>query len=238
MTTLLDIFTDLTYGELQGTHLGNLIPEDNESEPDPKSYAQIMSHINLGLREIYKRFLLSSKEIYIQQYEQIETYVLDSKYADSNTASLEPIKYIMDSVTNPFQDDILKIEQVYNEVGELLFLNDFTEELSIFTPSYRSLQIPWPNEFNTVAVQYRAAHPKLLYIRGTDPETVDVAVPESLYEALLLYVAYRALPNSDGGVEKAAMKQLFEASCSQIERLGLKIQGEPGDWRFDVKGWV
>lgn len=238
MTTLYDVLHDLTYGELQNTAIGNLIPDDNESEPDPKSYAQIVSHINQALRKIYSRFFLSAKEIYIQQNESIEIYTLDSKYAQSNLLSTEPIKFIADSLANPFQDDILKIEQVYNEVGELLSLNDFSNDLSIFTPSYRSIQVPWPNDFNTIAVQYRANHPKIVWDISINPQEVEVAVPESLYEPFLLYVAYRAAPVLDGGVEKAGYLQQYETACQTVERLGLHPQAEPGDWRFDAKGWV
>ena len=68
---LLDVFKDLSYGELRNNAIGNLIPDDNESEPDPKDYAQILSHLNRGLDRLYGRFFLASQEIYIQQYEQI-----------------------------------------------------------------------------------------------------------------------------------------------------------------------
>ena len=238
---LKDIFKDLSYGELQGLAIGNLIPDDNESEPDPKSYKQIMSHINRALTKIYSRFLLSSKEIYIEQSESIAEYILDKRYAQANTAS--PIalvdRYIADSTAYPFEDDVLKIEQCFDEEGGLLFLNDPTEEFSLYTPSFRSIQMPYPNEFNTVAVQYRASHPRLEYTPDEDAEDILVAVPESLYEALLYYVAYRASPQSIGGVDGAqTFLQLYEQACQGVEKQGLYIQAETANWRFDAKGWV
>lgn len=238
MTTLKDIFVDLSYGELQGTALGNLIAQDNESEPDPKSYAQLTSHVNAALRKLYTRFMLSAKELYIDQDESIETYYLLDKYA-ANSGSAEPIKYISDSVANPFdQTELLKIEQCFDEEGNLLKLNDFSDELSLFTPAYNSIQMPWPNEFNTVAIQYRANHPRIIYTVATDIDTLEVAVPEALYEALMLYIAYRALPRMDDGAHRSAMYQAYEVSCQQVEQAGLAPQAEPGDWRFDTKGWV
>lgn len=239
MTTLRDIFVDLSYGELQGTALGNLIAQDNESEPDPKSYAQLTSHVNAALRKLHTRFMLSAKEIYIEQDESIETYYLLDKYAQQNIASLEPIKYIADSVANPFdQTSLLKVEQCFDEEGGLLKLNDFSDDLSLFTPAYNAIQMPWPNEFNTVAVQYRANHPRIVYTTGDDIETMEVAVPEALYEALMLYIAYRALPRMDDGQEKQERLQAYEMCCQQVEKAGLHPQAEPGDWRFDAKGWV
>lgn len=239
--TLKDIFKDLSYGELQGLAIGNLIPDDNESEPDPKSYKQIMSHINRALTKIYSRFLLSSKETYVQQSEAISEYILDARYAQSNTASdiLLADRYIADSTAYPFENDILKIEQCYDELGNLLFMNDPTEDLSIYTPSFRSIQIPYPNDWNVIAVQYRASHPKLLWTPDEDAENVLVAVPESLYEALLYYVAYRASPQPIGGVDGAqTFLQLYEQACQAVEKQGLYIQAEMTNWRFDNKGWV
>jgi hypothetical protein len=239
--TLKDIFKDLSYGELQGLAIGNLIPDDNESEPDPKSYKQIMSHINRGLTKIYSRFLLSSKETYIQQTEAVEEYFLDSRYAQSNTDSSIDIadRYIADSVTYPFEDDVLKIEECYDEEGTILYMNDPSEVYSLYTPSYRSLQIPYPNEFNVVAVQYRASHPKLSYTPDENAEDILVAVPESLYEALLYYVAYRASPQPIGGVDGAqTFLQLYEQTCQAVEKQGLYVQPKPMNWRFDEKGWV
>lgn len=238
--TLLDLFKDLTYGELSQLSFGNMMPDDNESEPDPKAYAQLISHINRGLTALYSRFLLQAKEIYIQQYEEFEIYELHSKYAASNVASTEPIKYIEDSVANPFLDDILKIEECYDEVGNKLFLNDVTEELSIFTPSYRSIQIPYPNDFNMLAVQYRANHPRIDYVRGMDPSAIEIHMPGTLYEALLFYIAHRVFgaQNTDGGVEGNDYWKKYNNICVEAETKGLYIQAEPGDWRFDHKGWV
>jgi hypothetical protein len=217
--------------------LGNLIPGEFESEPDPTAYAQFMSHVNLGLNSLYKRFLLASKETYIQQYEAIEEYTLHSRYAQSNTESTEPIKWVQDSVTKPFQDDVLNIEQCYSEIGDLLPLNDPTEELSIYTPTYRSIQVLWPNEFNVIAIQYRADHPRLKYTYGMDPELIEVMVPNALQEALIFYIANRAFGTLEGQ-EGQSYFMKYENSCKGVEKYGLQIRGEPGDWRFDRHGWV
>jgi len=238
--TLLELMKDLTYGELAQFKIGNLLPGERDSEPDPTRYEQLISHINLGLLAIYKRFFLSSKEIYIQQYSQIATYVLSSKYAQTNIASAEPIKYIMDTVQNPFLDDVLKIEEVYDEEGNKLPMNDVTEDLSVFTPNYRSVQVPYPVDANTMAVQYRAAHPKIIYTRDINPAEIEVEVPNSLHEALLYYVAsrYATSVGGDGGNEGNTYFQKFEDSCNKVDEYGLEVQAEPGDWRFDQGGWV
>lgn len=239
MITLMDIFKDLTYGELSQLHIGGLVPSEFESSPDPTNYDKILSHINIGMTELYKRFFLLSREIYIQQYEEIEVYQLQSKY-NQTSASLEPIKYILDTPENPFLDDVLKIEQVYDEVGNLLPLNDISEELSVYTPSYRSIQVPYPKNENVMAVQYRADHPRLVWDVDMNPAEIEIDIPGSLYEALLLYVAYRAQSSmgGEGAADGMGYFQKFEASCENVNKLGLQIQGEPGAWRFDQAGWV
>lgn len=238
--TLADIFRDLTYGELSQLAIGNLVPDDEESAPAPKDYAKIMSHINLALKELYKRFFLSSKELRIQQYNHIETYVLDSKYAETNTLSPEPYKYIVDSQYDPFLDDVLKIEQVFDEDGRGLFLNDRTEPWSLYTPTYRSIQVPYPMSSNTLLVHYRASHPTINFEHGMDPRDIEIMIPDGLMEPLLFYVASRAFGslNTDQNAEGNNYLQKFEASCKRISDLGLQVTPQYGNHRLDNNGWV
>ena len=235
--TLLDILKDLTYGELADLAIGNLIPDEYANQPDPHQYEQIVSYINLGLKEIYKRFFLRSVEINVQEYDQIAVYKLDSAFAVSNVSSPEPIKYIIDTAEEPFQDDILKIEEIYDEEGNKIALNDITDEDSFYTPTYRTVQVPNPSSSKTFSVQYRACHPKIPVTLNTNPATVEVELPNSLQEALLYFVGSRA--HRATNVEKSmAYANMFEQSCANVDRLGLEVQGEPGDWRFDDHGWV
>lgn len=234
---LQSILKDLTYGELQGLRIGNLLPGEGESEPDPHQYEQIISYINLGLTEIYKRFFLRSVEIYVQEHQEIATYLLHSDFAQSNVVSVEDPKYIMDTPELPFQDDILKIEEVYDEAGVKIALNDISDEYSIYTPTYRSIQVPYPDDNTTIAVQYRANHPRISANVTTEAADIEVAIPNSLYEALLYFVGSRA--HRPINPEKSAdYWQMFKRSVDDVERLGLEVQGEPGDWRFDAHGWV
>lgn len=236
---LLDIMKDLTYGELQGLKIGNLLAGEAESEPDPHQYEQIVSYINLGMTDLYKRFFLRSKEIYVQEHAEISTYLLHSDYSLANTASTvaESERYIIDTALDPFVDDILKVEEVYDEEGNKIPLNDISEALSIYTPSFRSIQIPYPDDETTVSVQYRANHAKITATVESEAALIEVAVPNSLYEALLYFVGSRA--HRPINPEKSSdYWQMYKKSVDDVERLGLEVQGEPGDWRFDDHGWV
>jgi len=239
--TLADLFNDMTYGELSNIFLGGFNPVQAESEPDPQKYAQLIAAVNMGLNQLYKEFFLRSEEHYIQLYEQISTYKLHSDYAQTNLASAEPIKYIMDTAENPFQDNVLKIEEVYDEDGLKLSLNDVTDDLSIFTPAFNKIQVPYPEDGMTIAVQFRATHPRIVYTGPTfDPETIEIELPNALKEALQLYTAgrfYRAI-GGDKAVEADNYFQLYKDSIQVVKNEGLEVQGEPGDWRFDTHGWV
>jgi hypothetical protein len=238
-----DLLTDLTYGELSNLELGNFIAGEPESEPDPTRYAQLISHINLGLKQLYKEFFLRSEEHYIQLHEEISTYKLSSEYAQTNTASAIPIadRYIMDTADNPFYDNVLKIEEVYDEEGNKIPLNDITEELSVYTPTYRTIQVPYPDDESTISVQFRASHPKIVYTGAAfDPADIEIELPNSLHEALLFYVAakqYYAL-GGERTIEGDNYFQRYMNSVKIVKDEGLEVQGEPGDWRFDQHGWV
>ena len=237
---LQDVFTALTYGELKSLSLGNFCPEDYESAPDPQQYAQIMSHITLGLTELHKRFWLRTEELYIQQYAHIQNYNLTWPYAATNTDSSETYKYILDTAENPFTDNVLKVEECYNEIGEPIPLNNAKDDESLFTPTFRSIQVPNPVSANVLAVQYRADHPKLVYERGMDPADVDIGLPRGLLEALLYYVGMRNFSgiNMDDNHEGNNYLKKFDASCKQYKLEGLNIQPEVDNNNFDARGWI
>lgn len=237
--TLLELLKDLTYGELSSLKIGELIPGEYESEPDPTRYEQLMSHINLGLKEIYKRFYLLSRDMTIEIHSEISLYMLHSKYAYTSTSDEDP-KYIIDTVASPFKDDLLKIEEILDEDDEKLTLNDFSDDDTILTPSYRTFIVPTPIDDIFYTVKYRASHPRLVWTSAIDPSTIDIALPDSLHEAILYYVASRAYAGmgGDGGIEGNDYFQRFENSCQTVKETGLHIQTEPGAWRFDDYGWV
>jgi hypothetical protein len=239
MITLHDIFIDLSGGEFSNLKIGAFNMNDPESEPDPRSYLQLIRHINLGLTAIYTEFLLRSEECYVELHEQIALYHLDYRWASSNAASTEDPKYIIDTVANPFNDNVLKIEEVYDEGGNLLRLNDPQEELSVFTPRFNTIQVPWPNDFNTLAVQYRADHPTISYVDGMAPDEVYVEVPRQLREALLFYVASRVYAGIN--TEKPEANDYYRkyvAKINDINRIGLYITTDQDNDRFTEGGWL
>jgi len=245
---LSDLFDQLTYGELSQLELGGVDDEGIMAD----DHKRIIPHINLGLTEIYKRFLINTKEVHINCFDHIETYILDSKYAVSNTESTEQYKYISDSRFEPFIDDVLKIERVFNEDGQELHLNETDQYIiqtetfqrsrkawSVQTPNYNTIQIPYPMETNALLVEYRADHEKIK-VKDLNPETTEIHIPSHLLQSLLLFIAARAYSSLGGESAQDGMlyMQKFEASIVQVKTEGLINMDNTTNQRLEVSGWV
>lgn len=237
------IFTQLTHGELSQLNIGG----SDGLGIQACDYDKIVSYVNLGLIELYKRFLLKEAEVVVQQYDQIQTYYLEGKYAATSDSN-EPIKYIEDSIYQPFMDDVLKIEQVFNELGIPLIENQdgcmscWSSEgplHPVYTPSYNSIQVPQPEKENQMIVTYRASHEEIL-VPGLDPETTEVRIPPGLLEALVLYIGARVYAgmNSDQNAEGNNYYAKFEASCQKYTDLGLVKRDDNTNAKLDCAGWV
>ena len=240
MTTLADIFEQLTYGELSQVKIGGLDLRALQEEVRPEHYKHVMAYINLGLKELYKRFFLSSKQLIVRIYDHIEVYKLDSRYAITNTEPTDCPKYIMDSPVDPYKDDLLKIEQIYNSCGINVPLNDLTDVRSVFTPQYNTIQVPCPSKYDIMSVHYRASHPSLEWKAGMNPKDIEVLLPEALMEPLLFYIAarfYTAL-DTDQGQQGSVYTNKFEASCLVARGLGYQVTPEYGNLKLDLQGWV
>lgn len=234
--TLDDIFNALSYGELRqlykGTGDSGLIGVNDR--------AQIISSISLGLTELYKRFLLKEGRITIERVPGVYTYSLTRDYAESNTASTQPHKYIKD-LSNPFMDDLLKVHCLYDELGEEIAMNDIGDKQAIRTTSLNTLLIPGALESPTVEVVYHADHPALDVRLGiANPRAQFIELPKAYLDALLLYVASRVFnPMGAGGEfhEGNNYAAKFEGACALLDSKGLEIDTYGSEERFALNGW-
>lgn len=232
---LQQIFNQLSHGELSQYFMGGV---DAAGIHDGK-FMDIIPHINLALVDLYTRFPLRVDEVVIQQHDQIQVYYLDSKYAETNQASPEPIKYIIDSSFQPFTDNVLKIEKVFNETGQELFLNDRDEYYSVHTPAYNAVQIPYPEKENQLIIEYRAG-PVLVPLEEVDPDIYDVALPPTLLEHLLLYIGGRVFSTRDNDefhTSKNFYKR-YEEACLRYETVGINLMDNTLNTKLEKARWV
>lgn len=234
---LSDIFRKLGHGELASYFVGSEIAEG----VGEKYWPQMIDHINTGLTKLHTKFPLSHIQMVIQQYEHIATYTLSSKYAETNTASTEPYKYIKDSVFEPFEDNVLRVERVYNECYEELPINEPHDCRSVFTSAYNKIQVPTPEKENALIVVYRANHKKIP-VTVEDPSTVEIHIPDPLEEALLAYIGHMYLSGKNTEMTSNLSSRLYAkyvSICNEAEDTNLLLQGHGGiNVRPCIQGWI
>lgn len=234
---LSEVFDNLRHGELLHMYMGGKDIDGIAAEDWPA----IVSHINMGLTSLYKRFPLRYEEAIIQQFEEIQTYYLRKQFAVSNRESREPIKYIMDSDLQPFKGNVLKIENVYSEYGEERSLNDSNDTFTVYTPQFDAIIKPYNCKENAMSVVYRANHDKIVVTDDFNPDEIEVNLPITLIEPLLFFVANRVLNGMGAGnniQEANHYLSKYELACAQIELYGLVNKESASNHRLENSGWV
>jgi len=231
-----ELFELLGEGELSSANLG-----DNVSiGVTTNNYKKLIGIINLGLTDIHSRFNLRVKELYLQLVEPITVYTLHSKYRYYNTASTEPIKYIIDTPDEEFKDDLLSIIAVYDSAGGLIDLNSSAGDRVVFTPSYNQLQVPYYTNGELVSVAYRCTPNKVLWSTTVDLMQ-EVDIPHSMVQALLFYVAYKVYSSrldADSIGKGGLYYQQYEAVCMQSQNQGLLLPNGFANYKLNQNGWV
>jgi len=207
---LSEIFDQLATGELAQHKYGK------SGVIEPADYPALIRHVNMALTELHKRFPLKTKELKIAQFSNISLYHLNIKHAVSNTGSTET-KYIIDSADNPFLDDLIKIDSVYDDYGEQIPLNDEALDKSVFMAGYDTIQIPFSVDGLNIYVIYRAKHADISTI--SLPNETEVDIPSTLLEPLLSYIAarcYSTLNSQLGNTTSSFYFSKFNLYCEKI----------------------
>ena len=246
---LKEIFDQLTYGELSQLSIGG----SEAGAIAPANYDRLVAHINLAMTALYKRFPIKEGRLLVALQPGRLTYPISSKFAVSNRSSREPVRFILDTLAEPFMDDIHKIERIYTTGGHEFGLNDLEDVYAMMTPTATVLRVPAdivlpPIELNDelrttqLEVVYRANHIRLLADGiDLDPEIVEVELPYSHLEALLYFVAAR-MHTPTGMMNETNMGNSYmakhEQACQQIETLNLRIDQGSQSNRLGRNGWV
>lgn len=235
---LSDVFRRLKSGELESYFVGSDLIDSIGSEYWP----QMIDNINMALTKMHTKFPLIEQQVVLQQYEHIAVYTLDSQFAETNTTSNEPYKYIKDSKYEPFNDNILRIDRVYNECMDYkLPINDPNDCCSVFTPAYNKLQVPTPEKENALIIVYRGDHTQIP-VTVTDPTVIKINIPKYLDEALLAYVGHRYLSGKNTELTSNLSSKLYAkylSICNEIEERNLVLQAQGGiNTHPEIQGWI
>jgi len=241
---LSEIFRQLAVGEIYNISLGG---EGCKGVP-VSDYPMLVAHVNLGLTELYKRFPLRMRSLVLARQPDMAHYRLHSDYAVNNSGSVQPVRYILDTPENPFQDDILKVEKITNPAdNSVVPLNDPHSALSLHTSEYDVIEWQYAADedpvlmLDQVIISYKAKPDQILADSDLQPYLVEVRLPDSLLEALLLYIGSRIHTNLniDGSMgEGNNYYGKFEAACKKVENLGLLDYPAPHNIKLEMRGWV
>lgn len=243
--TISELVNTAKFGELRNLGLGESAEE------------AIVSYINLGMIELYKRFRLSTKEVVIELHSMQDEYELPA--------------------------DCMWLISAYDEVPPdgaygttELSINNEDDPLTINTVGWNKVQVPIALTGGYISLVYAAGPQSLSYAReavGTiaagkywkyittidsnglivkDPitrlplittqvEVVHIELPMQMIEALLHYVGYRAHGAMDGSIqaENNTHYMRFDAACKRIEQSGMMTNDNLDmDYRIWDKGFV
>ena len=212
-----DLFRDLALNELS-----NLSMVD-KSQPDtiiPTQRAKVTSLANEGLLSLYATFVLKQSDILVEMREAQTNYHLLKRYAwssynDENPPNRWDLPYIMDTVVEPFQEDVIKVLSVHNTFGQKMPLNDTEHTMSVFSPQANVLQVPFPIPGQALSIEYQAKHPLLDHCRCEQ----EIELPDVLWRALKAYIAGKVYShmNTQENTAKGQEHLInFDVICNEV----------------------
>ena len=194
--TVQEVLDMARFGELRNLKLGAF---ENEA---------IVSYINLGLIELYKRFPLSVKELVLELVETQEIYTLPAECMWLISAYGE-----------------VPADKSYLYTNELS-INNEDDPLSVNTVGWNQVQIPTAIDSAYVSLIYAAGpdiSQKVVYEATGAYLPEEIALPPQFIEALLHYIGYRAHGAMDGSIQAESNTHYmrFDAACKRIKTEGM-----------------
>lgn len=251
--TLEDIYDQLAYGELKNVVFGRRLDEDQGIEGDHMK--QILPHVQLGLTDLHKRFLLREETTYVDLQDGQSDYWLTLDFAAQNSKSKEAVKYIADTADNLFTGNLHKVEQLwgtYCSEDYRVPLNRIDRKDGVRTPQYNKIIVPtdttdapWLLETTQLKVIYRADHPPIreAYANAA-PSQVEISLPPTHLWALCLFIASRThnpvgISGNTDFHEGNNYAAKYEVEIARLKGHGFQIDTDvDGSEKFDRRGFV
>lgn len=227
-----DLFSRLSYGELSNLSIGNEGRGSIREEDIPK----VTAHVNDGLLRIYSRFVLSTKQLLVEQVRHITNYHLIPKFAESSGSDVE-WPYIKDLPDEKFEGDLIRILEVKDDRGTLP-LNDTGNPRSLFTPYPQVLQVPEPRAGKPLSIEYQARHITL----NNDDLEQEILIPFVLEGALQSFVAYKIFSHMNGQDNQVKSQEhlnTYDGICTDVEARDLvNATTATSHYKLEERGFV
>lgn len=216
--TLQKLLNKLALGELSGS---SAVCDVTQGTLEDKYIPSVINYINDGLLELHSKFILKRKQVILRPAQGADIYQICSDNAIKGDISLlSNEKFIVDSVANPFIDDLITILDVFDQNGCQICMDDRNDVNSIHTVSFDTLQIHsnWDESF--LPVIYQATHEEL------ESTNLDqrVSLMPFLRRALENYVAYRFFSSMNGADNLGKSHDAFgryNSICEEAEQKDL-----------------
>lgn len=232
---LATLLKDLSLGHLSDLPAAGV----GDGTIEPQFQPKVLVRVGDALRTLYTRFPLQMKTLVVEAVDGVYQYPLRCEYAQTS-ASGQVNKFIKDTVAEPFIEDVLGIEHVYNSEHEELPLNVRGDAMSLYTPGFDILQIDRPVGGERFHVEYRAAHAPIE--PNVDVEVFEVRVPLAAHSALKLLIAQLVHEGAgnEGSLTKASQfKALYDEECGRLELANTFNQSiVDTNTSFERGGWV
>lgn len=246
-----DIYDQLAYGELRQLVLGSGEIDSAVVGLPPENYHRLLPFVKAGLTELHKRFALRESSFAVALQPDKVSYHLTPAFAQSNGASAEPVKYIIDT-DEAFVDNLMRVERVYGTYRAEEYkipLNALLDKEAIRTPRYDMLVIPsdtekapWLLETTSLKVVFRADHPPIdTATANATPESTPIYLSSTYLEALTFYIASRATnPHgaSDTFHDGNNYAAKFEQAVMQLKEYNFDLDEDEGHTKFADRGWA
>lgn len=231
-----ELFRQLSLGELSNLSLSN----SGSGTILETKHPQLILYTNTALSALHSKFVLKQQELIVELVDEITTYELISKYAQSAADDTVDFAYINDTPDNPFKDDIIRVLAVWGPTGKLP-LNDPDHPRSLFTPTPLKLQVPNPISSLPLSLVYQANHPRLLDT-GDNLVDQDIILPHYLDNALRKRVAaevYSHMSGQENTMKGLEFQAAYEADCALITENDLANQStQSSHTKLEQRGFV
>lgn len=215
---LIDLFEDLTFGELSQLHLGGAETQGITVDNRP----QVVNHINRGLTALHRRFAIRKETTLVT----LEAPAGEPQRVAFRDVELPAPFLRLEQI--PWPQDIADTVPAPVGTRPVVPIGDEGNPWSVLMPTERTLVIPelyYEHGVESLTVHYRANHAPIDKEEvAFDPEWIEVELPEVFREPLIYFVASRILNPLGFGVEGTHegnnYYQKYEQACAELETAG------------------
>lgn len=223
---LQEVFDQLCVAELNNISVVDQVTK----KINPADYAKVATAINAGLTQLHTRFLLRKGELDVQLHPDVRTYQLAARNMVATDGEASATKYVWPSTD--FRDNLLKIQQVFDDCGRELSMNNHSSYLSVSETAIDTIVVPEnlydKHNVRKLRIVYRQNHKMIpTCCDDLEPDCYGLTLPRSHLWALCLFVAARMhipIGLQDATYSGNSFMSLFGAECDRLEITGIQVK--------------